>query len=120
MQMILWLLDEICTDEFCILHPWAKLRSLYMHVVHNSISVSRDAMWRPEISQTAFILHVSTVKKRLRRLRSGDRNTEGVVGFYITQGNVASMWWILSNVAGAAVNARDVTIGIKAVVGPKM
>jgi len=74
-------------------------------------------MCRPEISQPVFILHIPAVIKRLERLRSGDRNTEGIVEVYVTQGNVATLCGILRKVAGAAVDVHDVTIDIEEDVG---
>jgi len=115
--MILWLLDWACMNEFCILHPETEVRKLCIGIVQNSILVSRDAMCRPEISQPVFILHIPAVIKRLERLRSGDRNTEGIVEVYVTQGNVATLCGILRKVAGAAVDVHDVTIDIEEDVG---
>jgi len=107
-------------DDFCILNPGAKVRKLCMRIAHNRILVSRDAVRRPDLSQTVFILHISAVKKRLERLRSEDRNTKGTIEFYITQGNEATVRRILGRVAGAAVKVRDVSIDIVGVVGLKI
>ena len=77
-------------------------------------------MRRPGVNQSVFILHVSAVKKRLKRQRSSNRNTESIVEFYITQGNVAVMRRMLRDIAGVAIDVRDVTIAITDVVGLKI